>query len=303
MPSITPTTLLVAGSITCTLSPALLVWMIRTFLLVPSPAALRHSVPRKSAATRATHRRIVCLFIMIVSLSVGACGLSHHPVAERLPLGIVLRLEVLAAVVVEVAARCFGERVDEQLALQAARHHDAPNHIEILPRLFVGPRRRARVERLQPQRRALAVAGDTPCVTRSLLQKYGLDLGLEVLVVQRRTGGGRRRFLPEHARDQQCPAAESDKRDGLIHAPSFSQGANYAPHSCFGAPSNDEPAKSFRPSAMLTLTALTRREPSLARYPSTLITSAGLSDVRVQLLRTRLVPLASSNSQLATAPV
>src|SRR6476660_7227506 len=131
MPSMTPTTLLVAGSMTCTLSPALLVWMIRTFLLVPSPAALRHSVPRKIAATRATHRRIVCLFIIILSLSVGARRLSHHPVPECLPLRVVLRREVLAAVVKEIAARVLGERVDEQLALQAARHDDAPDHIEI----------------------------------------------------------------------------------------------------------------------------------------------------------------------------
>src|SRR5437762_139064 len=105
------------------LSPALLVWMIRTFLLVPSPAALRHSVPRKIAATRATHRRIVCLFIMLVSLSVGARRLSHHPVAERLPLGVVLRIEMLAAVVEEVSAGRLRERVHEQLALQAARRH------------------------------------------------------------------------------------------------------------------------------------------------------------------------------------
>src|SRR5436190_19152847 len=111
MPSITPTTLLVAGSITCTLSPALLVWMIRTFLLSPSPAALRHSVPRTIAATRATHRRAVCLFIMIVSLSVGAARPSHYPVPERQPLGVVLRREVLAPVVIEVAARILGERV------------------------------------------------------------------------------------------------------------------------------------------------------------------------------------------------
>src|SRR6266576_2856106 len=152
MPSITPTTLLVAGSITCTLSPALLVWRIRTFLLVPSPAALRHSVPRKIAATRATHRRIVSLFIMILSLSVGAARLPHHPVAERHPFGIVLRREMLAAVVKEVAARVLGERMHEQLALQAARHdHGAAHGVEILPLLLVGPRRRAGIERLQAQ--------------------------------------------------------------------------------------------------------------------------------------------------------
>src|SRR4051812_20868106 len=52
---------------------------------------------------------------------------------------------------------------------------------------------------------------------------------------------------------------------------------------------NDDPAKSFRPSARLTLTAFTSFEPSLARYPSTLMTSAGFSDVRVQPCLTRLV--------------
>src|ERR1051325_2913123 len=114
MPSITPTTLWVAGSMTCTLSPALFVWMIRTFLLSPSPAALRLSVPRKMAATTATHRRIVCLFIMIVSLSVGAARLPHHPVPERQPFGVVLRREVLAAVVIEVTARVLGERRSEE---------------------------------------------------------------------------------------------------------------------------------------------------------------------------------------------
>src|SRR6185503_1232953 len=127
MPSITPTTLLVAGSMTCTLSPALLVWMMRTFLLVPSPspAALRHSVPRKIAATRATHRRMVCLVIMVVSLSVGAGRLSHHPVAECLPLRIVLRREVLATVVVEVAAGVLGKRMNQELAPDAPGHDDA----------------------------------------------------------------------------------------------------------------------------------------------------------------------------------
>src|SRR5262245_22512482 len=151
MPSITPTTLLVAGSMTCTLSPALLVWMIRTFLFVPSPAALRHSVPRNIAATRATHRRTVCLFIMIVSLSVGA-RLSHHPVPQRHPLGIALRGEVLTAIVVEVSARVLCKRVYEQLALHAARHHHPPDGVEVLSRLFIGPRRRAWIERLQAQR-------------------------------------------------------------------------------------------------------------------------------------------------------
>src|ERR1044071_219906 len=116
-----PTTLLVAGSITWTLSPALLVWRTRTFL-PPWSWAVRPIVHRKIAAVTATQRRGTCLFVMIVSLSVGAARLSHHPVAERLPLGIVLRGEMLAAVVIEVAARVLAKRMNEQLALEAARH-------------------------------------------------------------------------------------------------------------------------------------------------------------------------------------
>src|SRR5262245_25595134 len=132
MPSITPTTLLVTGSMTWTLSPALLVWRIRTFL-PPWSWAARPIVHKKIAAVIATPRRINCLFVMIVSLSVGAARLSHHPVPERLPLGIVLRGEVLTAVVVEVAARLLGERMHEQLAFQAARHHRHAQHgVEVL---------------------------------------------------------------------------------------------------------------------------------------------------------------------------
>src|SRR6185503_12672682 len=187
MPSITPTTLLVAGSMTCTLSPALLVWMIRTFLL-PWSWAVRPIVHETIAAVTATHRRMVCLFIMIVSLSVGAGRLSHHPVPQRLPLRIVLRGEVLAAVVIEVAARVLGKRMDQELALDAARHDHASYHVKILSRLFFGPRGGAWVERLQAERRALAVARNAARMTRSLFEKDWLDLGLEILVVQRRPG-------------------------------------------------------------------------------------------------------------------
>src|SRR6185503_1931543 len=207
-------------SMTCTLSPALLVWMIRTFL-PPWSWAARPIVHTRIAAVIATPRRITCLFVMIVSLSVGAARLSHDPVPECLPLGIVLRGEVLAAVVIEVAARVLGQRMNEQLALHATWHHDAAKHIEILPRLFVGPGRRPRVERLQAKRRTLAVARNTACVTRALLQEDRLDLRLEILVVQRGTGRRGRGPLANDARRQQRPARESHECDGLIHAPSF----------------------------------------------------------------------------------
>jgi len=57
---------------------------------------------------------------------------------------------VLASIVKEIAARLFGERMDEQPALQIARHRDAPDRLEVFPRLLVVPRRASRCERLQP---------------------------------------------------------------------------------------------------------------------------------------------------------
>src|SRR4029453_5971524 len=129
----------------------------------------RPIVHKKIAAVTATQRRITCLFVMIVSLSVGAARLSHHPVPERLPLGIVLRGEVLAAVVIEVAARVLGKRMDQELAFDAAGHDDASQGFKVLPGLFVSPRGRARIERLQAERRALAVARNAARMSRSLL--------------------------------------------------------------------------------------------------------------------------------------
>src|SRR5258708_23089834 len=67
MPSITPTTLLVAGSMTCTLSPALLVWMIRTFL-PPWSWAARPIVHRKIAADIPPHPGITRLLLLFLGL-------------------------------------------------------------------------------------------------------------------------------------------------------------------------------------------------------------------------------------------
>ena len=87
-----------------TLSPALLVWMIRAWR------------PRRQR-------------------------LAHHPRFQRLPFRIVLRAPVLAAVVIEIAAGLFRERMHQQPALHAARHDHPPHDVEVLARLLVGPRR------------------------------------------------------------------------------------------------------------------------------------------------------------------
>src|SRR5258705_5707630 len=201
---------------TWTLSPALLVWMIRTFL--SCCCALRHIGHRMIAARSARPRRSTRVLVMIVNLSIPR-GLSHYPGSQRLPLRIVLRGEVLAAVVIEVAARRFLERMREQLALHAARRDFPPDDVEVLARFFLRPRRRAGVERLQAHRCAGRVTDDAPGVAGALVEEDGLDLRLEKLVVQRRTGRGRGRLLAEHARDQHRPAAEGDKRADLIHGP------------------------------------------------------------------------------------
>ena len=63
-----------------------------------------------------------------------ACILRHrrHPRLQHLPLGIVLRGPVLAAVVIEVAAGLFRERMHQQPALRAARHDHPPDGSKFL---------------------------------------------------------------------------------------------------------------------------------------------------------------------------
>src|SRR5215217_2786009 len=127
IPSMMPTTLLVAGSIRWTLSPAELVWMIRTFCCAPSETA--QSVV---AAISVNPERMTRVFVILRTSLLRR--LSHDPRLENLPLRVVLRREVLAAIVVEVAAGLLFERVNEQSALQAAGNYHAPNGSEVLLR-------------------------------------------------------------------------------------------------------------------------------------------------------------------------
>src|SRR5215472_3982062 len=58
IPSITPTTLFVAGSITSTLSPALFVWMIRTTLFPAEPAVIAHKMMQTRTSTDPRNTRL-----------------------------------------------------------------------------------------------------------------------------------------------------------------------------------------------------------------------------------------------------
>src|SRR5947207_1494634 len=112
IPSITPTTLLVAGSMTWTLSPALLVWMIRTLF-----CADRATESKTIAPNTVTERHIAC-WIVIASTPP-----TKNPGFQGLPFRIVLRSPVLVAVVKEIATRAFRERMHEQAALREAAGH------------------------------------------------------------------------------------------------------------------------------------------------------------------------------------
>src|SRR2546430_2606560 len=82
IPSITPTTLLVAGSMMCTLSPALLVWMMRIFF--PSLSAARGAGALNAiAAAIARPRRSASVFVIVRSSSVRQSTLSAPATRDR----------------------------------------------------------------------------------------------------------------------------------------------------------------------------------------------------------------------------
>src|SRR5205814_10277490 len=82
IPSITPTTLLVAGSMICTLSPALLVWMMRIFF--PSLSAARGAGALNAiAAAIARPRRSASVFVIVRSSSVRQSTLSASATRDR----------------------------------------------------------------------------------------------------------------------------------------------------------------------------------------------------------------------------
>src|SRR5262245_20814517 len=106
--------------------------MIRIF---GSAAVSGHAHQTIAASTR-TYRRNACLFpiaLLLSILSLLSC-LSEHEGLQNLPLGVVLRIPVLAAVMEEISARLFGQGMNEQPALGVAGNGDAPDGLEVLAR-------------------------------------------------------------------------------------------------------------------------------------------------------------------------
>src|SRR4249920_2123671 len=174
IPLITPTTVLVAGSMMWTLSPALLVWMIRTLFCAPADV-----VHRAIPATTASHvpTRCVCLIGELL-----LPGFAQHPFLHDQPLRVVLRVPVLAAAVIEIAAGRLYQGMNQELALgHAAGYHESPDRFEVLARVLIVPARAAWRQRLQPHRRPRTVARNTARMPFALRQKDRLHPGLEIV--------------------------------------------------------------------------------------------------------------------------
>src|SRR5262245_7892776 len=205
MPVASPTTVLVAASMKCTLSPALLVWTIRTrapLARIGAVSATQASAIETSASDRmrGVMGRVSLLpSIHSISTRRAGAGLAPHPGGEGLVLRVVLRGELAAAIVELVAASGRLERMAQEAALhRVARRHELRHTLEVLARLLLVPRGCARRQRLQKPDRALgAVAHDAARESWTFREKYGLDLRLEVLEVERgrrgRLRGGRLR--------------------------------------------------------------------------------------------------------------
>src|SRR4051812_37832858 len=115
--------------------------MIRTLLCAPRGIASSTIAP-----STARVRQVAC-WIVITSAPP-----LEDPGLQGLPFRIVLRVPVLAAIVVEVAAGLLGQRVHEQPALGHAARHDHPLHsLEVLARVLVAPGCAARGQRLETQ--------------------------------------------------------------------------------------------------------------------------------------------------------
>src|SRR5579864_1356008 len=86
-----------------------------------------------------------------------------------------------------IATRLLGERMDEQFApLEAGLRH-LLDQLEVLARLLFVPGRSSGRERHEMERRVVErMAGNASRVTVAFVEEHGLDLVLEVLVIQRR---------------------------------------------------------------------------------------------------------------------
>src|ERR1019366_9554726 len=228
IPLISPTTLLVSGSMMLTLSPAKFVWRTRSL----DCCAARKEDDTAHRATPAKSVRLprnICLLVIFDSICstisfnrgvhqearsvpqqadpVSALanaggpplfrGCSRHECFQRLPVRILLRGELLAAAVMGIAAGLLSERMLDQRALQDSGRGHPLDQLEILARLLFAPAHGAGRQRHQVERRVVGgMANNASRVASTLGEEDGLHLGLEEIVIQRcRCGGGARLAL------------------------------------------------------------------------------------------------------------
>src|SRR5262245_29869916 len=107
------------------------------------------------------------------------------PCGERLPLRIVLRRPVFAAVVIWIAPGLFYQWVCQQFALGGiARRHAQSDDVEVLARVFFSPRGVPQHDRLQSHWSAASMTRNAARVTFTFRCQNGLYAGFEKLVVE-----------------------------------------------------------------------------------------------------------------------
>src|SRR5438067_692113 len=134
-PLISPTTLLVAGSMMWMLSPAEFVCRIRSF--EPCAESDEKEAAPKRMPMRAASPAKVCLFIIFAIRCFARRPIAPAPVPrlsnrrllhgladnecfQRQPVGVFLRAELLGAAVVSIATSVFGKGMFEQRALDVS---------------------------------------------------------------------------------------------------------------------------------------------------------------------------------------
>src|SRR5258706_4021300 len=157
IPLISPTTLFVTGSMMWMLSPAELVWMIRSFGL--GAASEEQSTEQRTIPPKTMrHTRNTCLFVTFVTSSFLDKPSSKKTFARRQirytrlfqrgskhkcfqcqPFRVVLRVKVLASAMSGITASLLRERMSEQRALHAAGHNYPLDQLEVLARLLFVP--------------------------------------------------------------------------------------------------------------------------------------------------------------------
>src|SRR5258705_6850810 len=107
------------------------------------------------------------------------CSRPTNPPGTCLPLGIVLRMPVLADLVPRRAARVRIQRIDQQDALErVARHDEARHAVEIAPRLILAVGA-AWGQRLEVTSGATRMARAAARISRARGREDRLHLGFE----------------------------------------------------------------------------------------------------------------------------